>query len=70
VRRVREVEPTAKQWRLGGGPADINHTRVIDLAFADEETQEALLSGYPSATTGSIEVLRADDFPLIPIITP
>ncbi|MGZ8756307.1 MAG: glucodextranase DOMON-like domain-containing protein, partial [Acidimicrobiia bacterium] len=67
VRRVREVETTAKQWRLGGAPDDINHTRVIDVAFADEGTQEALLSGYPSATTGSID--GADNFPLIPIIT-
>jgi len=70
VRRIRDVEPAAQQWRLGGAPADINHTRIIDVAFPDEGEQEALLSGYPSVSSGSIDELEADDYPLVPMVTP
>jgi len=33
VRRVRDVLPQAAQWRMGGGPADTVHTRIMDLAW-------------------------------------
>ncbi len=70
VRRVRDVVTTVEQWRMGGGPNDINHTRIIDVAFAELGVQEALLSDYPSASSGSIDALQADDYPLVPIVTP
>ncbi len=70
VRRIRDVEATAQQWRLGGGPADINHTRILDVASDVEGLQEALLSDYPSVAAGSIDELEADDFPLVPLIVP
>ncbi len=68
VRRIRDVEATAQQWRLGGGPADINHTRILDVASDVEGLQEALLSDYPTVSSGSIDDLEADDFPLVPLI--
>ncbi len=70
VRRIRDVETTAQQWRLGGGPADINHTRIIDVAFAEQGIQEALLSGYSPVASGSTDTLQADDYPLVPMVTP
>ena len=49
VRRVRDMEATAEQFRLGGAPDDANHTRIIDVAWAAEGEQEELLSGYPAS---------------------
>ena len=31
VQQVRDVIQKGEQWRYSGGPADTNHTRVIDL---------------------------------------
>ncbi|HJU52005.1 MAG TPA: glucodextranase DOMON-like domain-containing protein [Acidimicrobiia bacterium] len=68
VRRVRDVEASAQQFRLGGAPADANHTRIIDVASATAGEQEQLLSDYPGAST--LDGLSANDFGLIPLITP
>ncbi len=65
VRRVRDVEATAQQFRLGGAPDDANHTRIIDLAWAATGEQEELLSGYPGS--GSLEGLAPDDFGIVPM---
>jgi alpha-amylase/alpha-mannosidase (GH57 family) len=48
VWRVRDVNPSAEQWRFGGGPADATHTRIIDLIWPADATptQEELLSDY------------------------
>ncbi|MDO8361735.1 MAG: glucodextranase DOMON-like domain-containing protein [Actinomycetota bacterium] len=45
VDRVRDVQATASQWKLGGGAA----TRIIDLLAPEEGTQEALLGASPPA---------------------
>jgi hypothetical protein len=66
VRRVRDVEQSAQQFRLGGAPADANHTRIIDVAAAAEGEQEELLSDYEGAA--SLDGLSANDFGLIPLI--
>jgi hypothetical protein len=68
VRRIRDVEGAAQQFRLGGAPNDANHTRIIDVAWAVAGEQESLLSDYPSAT--SLEGLTADDFGTIPLLAP
>lgn len=49
VWRVRDVQESAAQWRIGGGPADSNHTRILDLAWPEgaSSTQEGMLSDYP-----------------------
>ncbi|HKY49128.1 MAG TPA: glucodextranase DOMON-like domain-containing protein [Acidimicrobiia bacterium] len=67
VRRVRDVQASAEQFRLGGAPADANHTRIIDVAWAVEGEQEALLSTYPGAAT--LDGLEPDDFGLVPMAT-
>lgn len=66
VRRVRDVEASAQQFRLGGGPADANHTRIIDVATSTEGEQEQLLSDYPGAP--SLDGLSANDFGVIPLL--
>ena len=67
VRRVRDVQASAEEFRLGGAPADANHTRIIDVAWAVEGEQEALLSSYPGAAT--LDGLEPDDFGLVPMAT-
>jgi carbohydrate-binding DOMON domain-containing protein len=70
VRRVREVLSQAEQWRMGGGPADINHTRIVDLAWPTDAspTQEEMLSDYPSFETGDVDALSPDDFAQLPML--
>ena len=62
VRRVRDVEPTPAQWRIGGGDGSINGTRILDLIMAEPGLQEAMLSGYDPITAGSVDDLTDDDF--------
>jgi hypothetical protein len=68
VRRVRDVESAAQQFRLGGAPNDANHTRIIDLAWATAGEQESLLSDYSSAD--ALDGLTPDDFGTVPLIAP
>ena len=68
VRRVRDVNPTAEQWKGGGAPDDANHTRIYDLLYPDEGVQEQMLSDYESAD--SVEGLGPDDFPQVPLVLP
>lgn len=44
VRRVRDIDPTASQWRGGGAPAGDGHTRIYDAIAPDGVDQTALLS--------------------------
>ncbi len=69
VWRVRDVNPTAAQWRFGGGPDDVNHTRIIDLAWDGTPTQEEILSTYPSSKA-DIATLGPDDFPQLQMLRP
>jgi len=70
VWRVRDIETTAKQWRFGGSPPDINHTRIIDVAWPKGQapTQEEMLSSYPSIETGDVDALTPDDLPQLPMV--
>jgi alpha-amylase/alpha-mannosidase (GH57 family) len=69
VRRVRNVDPEAAQWRIGGGPDDVNHTRILDLVWPDAGVQEQMLSDYPPATGGTVDELGPDDFGKVPLLT-
>ena len=68
VRRVRDVNPSAEQFRGGGAPDDANHTRIYDLLHPDAGTQEELLSDYEAAA--SLDGLGPDDFPKVPLVVP
>jgi carbohydrate-binding DOMON domain-containing protein len=67
VWRVRDVEPTATQWTLGGAPDDASHTRIIDLVWPVAGQQEALLSAYTSSE--QLSNLTADDLAQLPMLT-
>jgi hypothetical protein len=71
VWRVRDVLPMAEQWRIGGGPDDVNHTRIMDYAWpaGSERTQEAMLSAYPGSP-GPPDALTESDFPLVGMLSP
>ncbi|MDH3518732.1 MAG: hypothetical protein OEM66_07390, partial [Acidimicrobiia bacterium] len=67
VRRIRDVEATAQQWRVGGAPSGINHTRILDLAWPEAGVQEDLLSGFVPIPSGKIDDLGPDDFGIVPV---
>jgi len=68
VRRVRDVLPQAEQWRIGGGPDDTNHTRIMDIAWpAGTSPQSEILGTYPSSQA-SVGSLSPDDFAQIPLL--
>ncbi|MBG0770520.1 MAG: glycoside hydrolase, partial [Anaerolineaceae bacterium] len=71
VWRVRDVSTYPAQYLFGGGTADSNHTRIIDLILAEGQmpNQEEWLANYPSIT-GSIDAMTADDFDQIPLLIP
>jgi alpha-amylase/alpha-mannosidase (GH57 family) len=72
VWRVRDVEAGAQQWRLGGAPADTNHTRIIDVAYPADHvpTQEEALSAYPASQETNMDLLGPDDLAQLPVVTP
>jgi alpha-amylase/alpha-mannosidase (GH57 family) len=70
VRRVRDVLPQAEQYRIGGGPNDTNHTRIMDLAWPGDAspTQDEILSSYPPSGETNMDALNADDFAQVPLM--
>jgi carbohydrate-binding DOMON domain-containing protein len=70
VWRVRDVEAQAAQWKVGGAPADTNHTRILDVAWpADARpTQFDFLSHYPASKETNMDKLGPDDFAKIPLL--
>ncbi|MGD8243595.1 MAG: glucodextranase DOMON-like domain-containing protein [Anaerolineae bacterium] len=75
VWRVRDVEPSAAQYRFGGAPAGItNHTRIIDLAWPADAgstpTQEEMLSDYPPSQEADLDALGPDDFAQVRMLQP
>ena len=70
VRRVRDVKKKPEQWRIGGAPADTNHTRIMDLVWpaGKKPTQETILSSYPASHESNTDILPADDFAQIPLL--
>ncbi|MBL7183689.1 MAG: glycoside hydrolase [Anaerolineae bacterium] len=71
VWRVRDVEVAAQQWRIGGGPSDTNHTRIIDVAYPADfsPTQEEALSAYPPSQETDMDALGPDDFAQLPMVS-
>jgi alpha-amylase/alpha-mannosidase (GH57 family) len=72
VRRVRDVKPQAEQWRIGGGPDDTNHTRILDVAWPEgaTPTQEEFLSRYRPSQEKNVDALTPDDFAQVPVLKP
>ncbi len=66
VRRIRDVETVAQQWRIGGGDGSSNQTRILDVAFPEPGEQEELLSDR-EALSGPVDTFGPDDFGQIPV---
>jgi len=60
--RVRDVQPKAEQWRVGGGPDDTNHTRIMDVAWDGTPSQEEMLSAYRPSKEVNLDKVDTDDF--------
>lgn len=71
VWRVRDVNESAEQWRFGGAANDTNHTRIIDLVWAEgsKPGQDEMLSTYQSSQD-AVDQLKADDFAQIQLMKP
>ena len=71
VRRIRDVLPTAQQWKIGGGDASINGTRILDVLWPDEGAQEGMLTPVAPIPSGSLDDLTLDDFAQVePLVAP
>jgi alpha-amylase/alpha-mannosidase (GH57 family) len=70
VWRIRDVNANSEQWRFGGAPADTNHTRIIDVAYADGfgPGQATALGTYPASQETKVDNLTADDFAQLPLV--
>jgi hypothetical protein len=67
--QVSDVLPIAEQWRIGGAsPGATNHTRVIDLVWAEAGVQETWLSDFEVSNRPQID-LTAEEFATIQIFT-
>ena len=70
VLRVRDVAPTAEQWRIGGAPAGAtNATRVLDMVWPEAGQQETWLSDFAPSTAAQGS-LTTDDFARVEMIAP
>ena len=69
VWRVRDIEKSASQWKFGGAPSDLNHTRIIDIAWIEGSNidQHKILSNYPPLTV-TAGALAEDDYARIPML--
>lgn len=69
VWRLRDVLTQAEQWRIGGGPDDTNHTRLLDILWPGdrEPVQAKWLGNYPPSQK-NVGDLGPDDFPQIPML--
>ncbi len=69
VMRVRDVLPVGEQWRLGGAPPGAtNHTRVVDIVWAEQGMQEAWLSDFTPVSVAQAE-LTAENFAAVFMFT-
>jgi alpha-amylase/alpha-mannosidase (GH57 family) len=71
VWRVRNVQPEAEQWRIGGGSGSPADTRIMDILWPEgnEPTQQEYLQN-PNPVDVDMESLIPDQFPQVPMISP
>ena len=70
VWRVRDVQETAAQWKIGGATKGNNQTRILDIAWpADGNgTQEDILGTFNQSAGSDDGPANADDFAQIPLL--
>ncbi len=65
--RIREINPSAEQYRGGGAPNVINHPNIFDAIYPEAGVQEELLSSY-SNYSGSIDDIPLESLASIPLV--
>ena len=66
--RIREINPSAEQYRGGGAPNVVNHPNIFDVIFPDEGVQEEFLSSYGNYE-GSVDDIPTDLLASIPLVS-
>ncbi len=66
--RIREINPSAEQYRGGGAPNVVNHPNIFDIIFPDEGVQEEFLSSYGNYV-GSVDDIPDDLLASIPLVS-
>ncbi len=66
--RIREINPSAEQYRGGGAPNVVNHPNIFDVIFPDEGVQENSLSSY-GEYEGSVDDIPTDLLGSIPLVS-
>ena len=66
--RIREINPSAEQYRGGGAPNVVNHPNIFDVIFPDEGVQEDYLSSY-GEYEGSVDDIPTDLLASIPLVS-
>lgn len=71
VWRVRDVQPNAEQWRIGGAVGTAADTRIMDVLWPEglSPTQEELLQNRAPEGAG-LQDLEPDHYPQVPMIQP
>jgi hypothetical protein len=66
---VRDVQPSAEQWRIGGGSGSPADTRILDVLWPAVEgpTQEQLLLN-PNPPGVDLDELGPDQLPQVPML--
>lgn len=68
VRRIRDVEPSAQQWRIGGGDGSLNGTRILDLIWPEAAEQESMLTSTTPISSGDPNSLVPDDYAQVDVL--
>ncbi|MBN1953924.1 MAG: glycoside hydrolase [Anaerolineae bacterium] len=68
---LRELEPDATQWQVGGRPGGTNYPRILDVAWpaGTSPSQEEMLAGY-TLSQELVDQLGPDDFAQLEMLLP
>lgn len=72
VRRVRDIQEEATQWRFGGATEGSNGTRIIDLVWPEDasRSQREILSDFAPRESDNMDELAPGDFARVPLLRP
>jgi len=71
VWRVRDVQPDAEQWRIGGGTGSKVDTRIMDILWPEGNTPvQAQLLQNRAPQGAALADLKPDQYPQVPVIAP
>lgn len=72
VWRVRNVQPDAEQWRIGGGTGSNLDTRIMDVLWPEGSLpdQTELLSNPQPGAALDLSGLPPDGYPIVPMLAP